>query len=147
MTLLASCTSRSWGTIGVVIIIQYEKPAGIHGEDEAKRGRGETRICQWCIMPESGPGSARFRAQRADPIRGGHGGCWAAWRRAVTSPLYCTSNIAVSLIQTVLESMEELSNRHLTKRFRFHLVCHLLATLGLPTAPSVPFAAADEKRS
>jgi hypothetical protein len=42
MTLLASCTSLSWGTIEVVvIIIQYEKPAGIHGEDEAKEAEGK----------------------------------------------------------------------------------------------------------
>ncbi|KAL6791753.1 hypothetical protein V8C43DRAFT_268813 [Trichoderma afarasin] len=40
----------------------------------SERGRGETRTCQRRIMPESGPGSARFRAQRADPIHGGHGG-------------------------------------------------------------------------
>ncbi|KAM6488000.1 hypothetical protein HDV62DRAFT_8335 [Trichoderma sp. SZMC 28011] len=98
----------------------------------SERGRGETRTCQRRIMPESGPDSARFRAQRADPIHGGHGGCWFAWRRAVTRPINCTSNIAASLDQTVLESTEELS-KNLTKRFRFHLVCHLLAALGLPS--------------
>lgn len=47
MTLLASCKSLSWGIIEVVIIIQYEKPAGIHGqhgEDEAKEAEGKQEL-------------------------------------------------------------------------------------------------------
>lgn len=47
MTLLASCTSLSWGTIEVVIIIQYEQPAGIHGqhgEDEAENVEGGNEL-------------------------------------------------------------------------------------------------------